>query len=236
MKQFIKNQIKKFKKPLPMWQGVYSSFDEIGNVTNGFAGERWLEKQKQSALKGEPTDNGNLSLLVATFNTDVAVLDYGGGLGIEYYRVLNTTGKQIQPYIVENKDVVDFGNLNMPFTFSTEVPKDFNPDIVYLGSSIQYISDWKIKLTELTSLGAEYLLINDVACTTDKTFATVQNYNNSRIPYWFFNLDELIDNVHGYTLVSKTVYRNNVCPELSVNHSYNLLFKSRNPNKQKITI
>ena len=47
----------------------------------------------------------------------------------------------------------------------------------------------------------------DVFCGNFNTFTTIQNYYESKIPHWFFNLREICDefNANGYELVCKSV-------------------------------
>jgi len=77
-----------------------------------------------------------------------------------------------------------------------------------LCSSLQYVEDWKGLIGDLARYGAEYLLLVDLPAGDIPTYATVQNYYESKIPYWFFNVKDVIDSVTGagFKLLFKSTY------------------------------
>jgi len=53
-----------------------------------------------------------------------------------------------------------------------------------------------------------YILLADVPAGKMPTYATVQNYYGSKIPHWFFNLNEMINAMAAikYKLLFKSAY------------------------------
>ena len=52
----------------------------------------------------------------------------------------------------------------------------------------------------------KYILLSDIFAGSIKSYATLQNYYDSKIPHWFLNLNEILDifSSNGYELVMKT--------------------------------
>lgn len=77
-----------------------------------------------------------------------------------------------------------------------------------MGSSLHYIEDWQNMLHRLCRYQPEYFLIMDLPAGDIPTFATAQNYYDSKIPVWFFNVNEVIEvvKINGFKLVFKSAY------------------------------
>jgi putative methyltransferase (TIGR04325 family) len=71
-------------------------------------------------------------------------------------------------------------------------------DLLHAASSIQYVENWRHLVETFSLLQAPYILLSDVFAGAIKTFATLQNYYDSKIPHWFLNLDELLNEFAGY--------------------------------------
>lgn len=217
----------------PIWEGIYSSFREVPAEGPGFDGEAWItnslkkmEEMRKHAQNGAalpPPSNyreGLLPLLAALTcreNKRLRILDFGGGIGFTYYQTVFALPQtaSLEYYIVERENVCKagkefFGETDGKLVFSSTLPeKDRDFDIVYTGSVLHYIDDWKHLLSQLCNYSPKYLLIADVLAGNISTFATAQHYYNSRIPVWFFSVDEVIQSVHslGYELMFKSAYR-----------------------------
>ena len=82
--------------------------------------------------------------------------------------------------------------------FSDTLPRGVEKvDIVHLGSSLQYIEDWRALIGELARYRPHYFLLTDLLAGDIPTYATAQNYYGSKIPCWFFNIQEIISTVAG---------------------------------------
>jgi putative methyltransferase (TIGR04325 family) len=216
----------------PIWEGVYRSFSEVPAEEPGFDGETWISNslKRIAALREEaernvllpPASNyreGLLPLLAAlgyNENGSVRILDFGGGLGFTYYQTIcglpRTEG--VEYHVVEREAVCRagkefFGANHSNLQFLTELPQTWERfDIVHSGSAIHYVEDWKQLLSRLCVLSRKYLLLVDVPAGNIPTFAAAQHYYGSKIPVWFFNIEELLSAVgsFGHELIFKSVY------------------------------
>jgi putative methyltransferase (TIGR04325 family) len=242
-----------------IWEGIYKNFAECPVEGGGFSSERWVAQQTErinklaAQIKDSPESavSYQTSLLpvvtaMAGKNTKkIKILDFGGGLGNTY--LLMTCGcvkqTEFEFYIVESQEVCrkgrDFLKNDNKIRFYSELPKDVKDfDIIHLGSSIQYIEDWKGLLGEFAKYNPEYILLADVPAGDIPTYATVQNYYESKIPYWFFNINDIINamSAAGFALTFKSVCiderlgkrqplpQDNFPAEYRVGDSCNLLF------------
>ena len=89
--------------------------------------------------------------------------------------------------------------------YTSDMPTAPNFDLVHAASSFQYIEHWQELVAKFAKLEPEYILVSDVFAGNIKTFATLQNYYESKMPHWFLSLDELLNTFKdfGYRLVMK---------------------------------
>ncbi|HBG27359.1 MAG: hypothetical protein A2Y10_18830 [Planctomycetes bacterium GWF2_41_51] len=247
-----------------IWEGIYSSFAECPKCGDGFSSERWSNQQleritklkkeiKQSGEKIVGCQNGLLPVLAAVvgngLKNKVRILDFGGGLGNSY--LLMTCGClrniDFEFFVLESQEVCrkgkeffkDAGNIHFDSDFP-EAIKSF--DIIHLGSSIQYVEDWKGLLADFAKYNPNYILLADVPAGNIPTYATVQNYYESKIPYWFFNINDIISVMDsaGFVLLFSSVFtdkrlgkeqslpQDNFPAKYRVGNSRNLLFVRNN--------
>jgi putative methyltransferase (TIGR04325 family) len=216
----------------PIWEGVNRNFTEVTIVGQGFDGETWIGNSLKKIIKmseevaGEgvllpPASNYRECLLplIAAMNYNdygtVRILDFGGGIGFTYYQTIHalTHTEGIEYHIVERESVCEAGKK----FFRTKKPKPIfltklpvtpdKYDIIHLGSSIHYVEEWKQLLAKLCELSLKYLLLVDVPAGNIPTFATAQYYYGSRVPVWFFDIEEILHTVRsfGYEMTYKSV-------------------------------
>ena len=110
-------------------------------------------------------------------------------------------------------------------------------DIVYLGSVLQYIQDYKKLLLSLIRKSPAFFLITDNFMGTHSTYATVEvNMAGRKMAYWIFQLNEIkeIFSSNGYQLIYSSKnhqpYHNfdNFPEKYQVHDSCNLLFQKMN--------
>ena len=79
-------------------------------------------------------------------------------------------------------------------------------DLIHAASSLQYIEHWKDLIANFAALKPDYILLSDVFAGSIKSYVSLQNYYESKIPHWFLNLNELLEslNCNGYRLSMKT--------------------------------
>jgi len=243
-----------------IWEGIYKNFAECPKQGDGFSGERWVTQQAEriNKLKAEIQKSPEsavgyqtslLPVIVAMAGNlkkdKLKILDFGGGLGNTYLLMSSGCVQQteFEFCIVESQEICrkakELFKNDKNIHFYDKLPKDIKKfDIIHLGSSIQYIEDWKGLLAEFSKYNSGYILLADVPAGNIPTYATVQNYYEAKIPYWFFNINDIINAMSavGYGLVFKSIFidqrlgkcqplpQDNFPPEYRVGDSCNLLF------------
>lgn len=195
----------------PIWEGVYANFAEVPLVGPGLGGVTWVESclKKAVTLRDMHEDSsqilpreGLLSLVVGmalSQQESLRVLDFGGGLGFALHglRRCLPPKKRLHLDVVEGSAICGAGR-----KFYAEEPDICfheslativeGPDIIHVGSTLQYIEEWKDLLGQLASLKPRWLLLSDLPAGSFTTYATAQNYYGSKIPCWFFNKTEVM--------------------------------------------
>ena len=256
------NAYRRFAKtkqsPHNIFEGVYRSFSEIENFSN-YNSSQSLNKtyrktvkkfedyqRKQPLPKSESRSQiyNLLPMLAATLNDmqgNISILDFGGGMGASYIGCLNSINcTDITYYIVDLLEGIELGRKIFPKEYNVHFLESVSEleevDIVYIGSALEYISDYKALLVELMSKNPKYIFLTDYFMGTAKTYATVQvNMHRRKIAYRIFNLDEIIQlfEEHNFSLIYKSVnykpshHFNNFPEYYRVSDSCNLLFRRK---------
>lgn len=217
-----------------IWEGIYDKFEDAPSCGDGFYGEVWRENSLEkitTLLNSARTLTSvpavvvsNTSLLpflvsvVCDKNGRAVILDFGGGLGFSYVLVSSSLVDKdaVDYHIVDNENTCKMGEQvfagDSRVHFHSSLPdKVAKFDIVHLGSSLQYVKEWRALLGKLASYGADYFLFTDLLAGDIPTYASTQNYYGSKIPCWFFNVDEVIATMAavGFKLLFKSVYSTN---------------------------
>lgn len=215
----------------PTWEGVFSSFAEAGGETAVFESSIWMDKivsRAQHALERSAggaippvaltTDYALPFLAAAAARRDrhLRVLDFGGGMATSYVplRAMLPREQPLEFVIVENGAISDKGNElfagDESVHFRTDLPSAADRfDIVHFGSSLQYVEDWKGLLATVTAFEPEYLLFADLTAADNRSFVTIQQWHERRIPVHLWNVDEFAAVVCalGFELLLKARYR-----------------------------
>ncbi|WP_458760230.1 methyltransferase, TIGR04325 family [Afipia sp. TerB] len=196
-----------------VWEGIYRSFAEAPASGPGFSGERWRKASEKLALQtlederaGRPIDfslcqrNAVLPAVVAMTSAlaRTRILDVGGGLG-SGYTFLRSALKRMDRISYDVVEVDDICRLGAKYfadypeiRFLNDLPTRKGAyDIVYLASALQYIDGWQDFLGVVAGLDAEYVLLSDVLAARDRSFVTLQNYYESKIPARFISEKDL---------------------------------------------
>lgn len=236
------------------WKGLYSEFNEVPSSGAGFASDQWITitkkatEEMQAAARSCGTipgfvigDRSLLPMLAAVIGTHherVSILDFGGGMGIDFINVSASLPRHwdITYHLVESPRVCETGPpiyiSDERINFYTSLPKDLQVDIVYIRSSLQYVEDYSGLLRKLAGYKPRYFLLVDQPAGDIPTYATTQrNVKGGVYPYWFFNVQEIIDIMaqQGYILVfkggqEKKYDRSNFPQSHRLEHMCNLLF------------
>lgn len=243
-----------------IWEGVYSNFKEIPVIGKGFDDDRWINSllKKLSMARALSTNKKNASD-IATCNdsllplpasvinnrfSSVNILDFGGGLGIDYIKTVRAMegNKKIKYHIIEKEKICIIGRKifrdDKRIEFHASFPKKLKVDIAHINSSLQYIENWKEHLCKMADYKPGYFLFTNLGAGNIPTYATVQNYYGSRIPCWFFNINDIkcVMAKKGFELLFMSAYigtffgRPQQVPQLNfplkyrLGHACNLLF------------
>jgi putative methyltransferase (TIGR04325 family) len=185
-----------------------------------------------------------LPLLIASSKTSsgLTVLDFGGGMGVTFMSCLNSVNMDnVTYYIHDLPDTMKVGKQvfhenktvnKYDVRFVDNLSEIGQIDILYFGSVIQYLPDYKNMLVDLTKKSPRYIMITD-NFMGNETFATAQvNMSGRRMPYWILGLKEVVSifESNGYTLSYQSVnhqpfhHFNNFPEAYRVADTCNLLF------------
>jgi putative methyltransferase (TIGR04325 family) len=239
-----------------IWEGIYKSFKEVPVKGKGYDDKVWINSLLDKYYKYiNDSDDGikynlrnSLLLLLIKEMFDKSnkfiVLDFGGGLGLSYLNIKNNLicNYKIEYHVVEKQNVCKVAKIiylkDKNIIYHNSLPLKIKPNIIFLGSSLQYIEEWQMLINRLCKYSPEYILLEDVPAGEIKTFAAIQNYYDSRIPYWFFNKNDIITNIkqNNYYLIYESFYKSNILKSMNqypmdnypdrfrIKYSCNLLF------------
>jgi putative methyltransferase (TIGR04325 family) len=222
------------KSEFIIWEGIYSNYDEAQNTLtgSGFGSQRYIDQCKvvmeeslECLQKNEVIPlfhKQRFTLLSSTLallkrftkhKYPIKLTDFGGGFGMGYLNCLEEMQQlQLKYSIVELPEVClaasSFSKLHkLDLSFFDSIKAVKESDLIFCSSAFQYIKDWKALIKDFCNLQPKAILMSDVFCGNFNTFMTIQNYYESKIPHWFFNLREICDefNANGYELASKSV-------------------------------
>lgn len=228
-----------------IWNRVYKNFQEVPAMGEAFRSKIWIENslEKLRVARKNPLSRNDSATLLSLLTAIVfhrkgraTILDFGGGIGITYYEVARSLPavQSLKYYIIENEKVCGAGKKAFAkdhrVSFLTKLPTNLSKtDVVHLGSSLQYIENWKDLLNLLAKLASPYLLLTDLPAGNIPSFATVQNYYGYKIPYWFFSLKEIVNFLKtlGFKLVFKSIF-------LDSNTNANKFLNSNFPKRYRL--
>lgn len=124
---------------------------------------------------------------------NIKILDIGSGWNnmqellkvCQVQQKVHVINYELPPYYkIAKENIKGVPNLN----FIEKITDAKKVDIVYFGSSISYIDDWKLTLKTLKT---EFIVVTDTTFTSGKTFCTLQkNVKGRDIPKWIFSESE----------------------------------------------
>jgi putative methyltransferase (TIGR04325 family) len=217
-------------KPFHIWEGIYPNFQTAMADAKGagFSGEVYQTRSLEAATeclvalnseqpipafhKQRSTHLPSTVAMMLGVKKKINILDFGGGLGIGYMTLAESIAAdlaRIDYTIVDVQEVCQSGkNLHQGegITYTAKLPTSAKYDLIHAASSIQYIEQWQDLLAKFAAFNPRYILLSDVFAGSFKSYVTLQNYYESKIPHWFLNLDELLDifSIHGYRLAMKS--------------------------------
>ena len=217
-------------KPFYIWEGIYPDFQSAMLDAKGVGFSSDVYRNRSLAAANECLDALKSNSPIPTFhkqrstylpitvammlggNKQVNILDFGGGLGIGYMTLsecLPVELKRVSYTIVEVPEVTKIGtdlHDGRSVIYTQNIPIGRKFDLVHAASSFQYIENWKNLIRKFSNLNPEFILLSDVFAGSIKTYVTLQNYYESKIPHWFLDLTELLDTFDrfGFRLIMKS--------------------------------
>jgi len=194
-----------------VWEGVFNNFKEAGGDLDAFESDTWINKQKdkichhlyqlENVALGVSKDYP-LSIVVSMLLSQqdkVSIMDFGGGMGFQYLELLAKVPlakEKVMYAIVDGKQTLDalpnqmrmYRNLH----FSTTLEMFKNSfDIVHIGSTLQYIENWRELLHNLNHrYQPKYFVFSDLLAGDIPTFTSHQLFYGKKIPHLFLNWNE----------------------------------------------
>lgn len=242
-----------------IWEGTYESFFDVPVCGNGFESDKWINDTYNKTVESYDDIKNNkrydvkfnisplyITSSIISSDETLKILDFGGGMGISFIELISVLpdNKNISFTVIEGKGVCEKASIiyenDNRIRFCTQLPTNELYDVIHISSSLQYVENWKGLLKELSKYDAKYFIFNDLpAGDIEKTYATIQNYYDSKIPYWFFQLDDVIEemNINGYKLSFQANYKHNILGKfeyfpqdnfenkLQIGYSKNLIFR-----------
>ncbi|MEO5911175.1 MAG: TIGR04325 family methyltransferase [Pelobium sp.] len=225
---------RKFDRTGITWSGDFKTWDDAEAECTGYDTDLILEECKNSMLKiksGEAVYERDSVLfdeihynwgLVAGLqkaamenNGELCVLDFGGSLGSSFYqnRDFLNLNKKLTWCIVEQENFVKCGKEN----FETEELKFYydieeclrtnKPNVILLGSVLQYLQDPYEWLERLIELNISYIIIDRTAfIDVASDLLTIQTVPDSiykaSYPAWFFSIAKFDHAIRKYQKIA----------------------------------
>jgi putative methyltransferase (TIGR04325 family) len=215
--------------PRRVWEGVFTSFQEVVIEGEGLDGDTWadiVEYETRSAQKALADggmipdllrgDNLLLPLLVSVLaceKQEIRILDLGGGAGVDYLhlRIAASGLTNYEYHVVESEKICGKGRLihgsDSRITFHVSLPDPGRSfDIVHMDSVLQYIENYPSLLSTLCRYKPRFFIFVRLPAGEVPSYVSKQvNVAGVTCAHRFFNTVELIDVMRscGYSLALK---------------------------------
>ena len=240
-------------QPDHTWEGIYEHYKDVPGNGLAFESDVWADSMGQF-IQSQLADKKNginstaslaenaflpfLVSIISTEKTSVRILDFGGGLGATYLhlRSLSRQSCAIDYHVVETPRLCEQGGAlfrnDNQIHFHSSLPVLGDVDVVYISSALQYVEDYVGLLQKLSAYQPRFILFVKLSSGDIPTYATAQkNVRGSTIPYWFLNIDKLVEimSAAGYVLTFRSVLereynQDNFPEEYRLKRACNLLF------------
>jgi len=216
-------------KAIDVWVGIFKTIQEAacyarqGKVSkkgpfNGqptsFEQERWVRHQLKEAEQLQQDENrpgasrGILKEVLAGYvagrDKSLSVVDFGGGLALEFLRLREAMlpMQRMNFCVIETPTICRTGKV----FFRTEPRVCFRAtlpiggrrvDVFHAANSLHYVVNWKGLLTRVSRLQPELIVLAGITAGPIPTFGSLQNYYGDWLPVWFWNQNEFVSFVEG---------------------------------------
>lgn len=238
------------KQTAPTFRGVHPDFGAVPRAAGIFDSDAWKEalaRDVRSVREGAAWEELDLEhealhliVRLTMRETGVSILDFGGGAGISFAWLRRQLPEApIRYHVVELPAAVEVGERlfagDPDISFSGTPADAHAPDVVFVRSALQYVTDWRETARELFGLDPSYVILEKFSGVTCASYATEQlNVAGHSAPYWFISFDELFDvaSASGYRRVlwrrlPRVYDQSNFPPELRMGQASTLIFAKR---------
>jgi putative methyltransferase (TIGR04325 family) len=191
---------------------INKCFDAIQKIKNG---EAIYERDSVLFDKKEYSTGLLAGLMLAGRSNEgeISVLDFGGSLGTTYFQ-----NKQFFKYfesckwgIIEQQKFFEIGKKHfqdkelMFFENIENCISDINPNVFFISSSLQYISDPKQILFQINNSSIRYVIFDRIPFSESENLITIQTVPpiiyEASYPCWIFNYDWLLKQLPNYKVI-----------------------------------
>ncbi len=192
--------------------GKFKSLEEAKNYSSKTTTYLNNESDKQNTeefikfVNFEHTDRNIVLPIVSSIigNKELHILDVGGGNPPIYEYINKATSKDTKCWVLERKEFVEKINTKIPkdrinniyYISSLEKIKNKTFDVVYFGSSLQYLPNYKNFIREIILMQPKYIIVADTIFhnNNDEDFYVLQiNMKPSIFPNLFISEDRFIN-------------------------------------------
>ena len=233
-----------------IWEGVYQTYSdaskEVNKYSNIFLGDSWYQHQKNMLIKVLSDSMPRVAPLLMPYicgldTKRLSIIDFGGGIGLDYYRITQHTKCVIDNYtVIENEALV---NLLTSDKQGDEILKFFSDfpikkyDIFYSVNSIHYLVDPLDSLINIIqNTQPSSVILGGVLLSTLDQFFTNQFRGNLAATVCFIELNQLVTQLKklGYDLIYNIKTINSYDGMIQEIPSHNLPPKYRDIDKRDL--
>jgi len=143
-----------------------------------------------------------LPLILLGYNKkNIKIADYGSGDQETFFQILNLKIKGVKFFIdsievpeitkVLKKSIKKKYSKNIQINFYDKYNFNKKYDFVHISDSLQYNLNWKNFLIKISLKKPQYIILNNLTAGKFKTYVTEQKFYKDKLPYIFFNENEI---------------------------------------------
>jgi putative methyltransferase (TIGR04325 family) len=157
--------------------------------------------------------NSPLPLILLNYDKkNINIADYGSGDQEVFFQILNNQYKN-SFFSIDTIEVKKITQLLKKIVSKIKKPKNikikfldtynFNKkyDFVHISDALQYEINWKNFLKKIIKKKPRYVILNNLTAGKFRSYITEQKFYKSKLPYIFFNENEIIKIFKGYSLI-----------------------------------
>ena len=114
----------------------------------------------------------------------------------------------IEFFIIETESLISLYKKYLQNNFNTNVNFKIKYDYIHISDSFQYVENWKDFLKKISNSKSNILIFNNLTAGEIPTYDTTQKFYDISIPYRFYNIREIINELKNYKVIYKTKFLN----------------------------